>query len=262
MPKVPAKQYKRRGRRYRKGGRKPLSKSQAKAVKSIALNQINGTRELKSYYTKIDEISIPLQTGTQFLQDTNGNQAFNIMPNGDSNYQRDGLEIQAKYFSFQGHCKINGSSSYTENREILCRVVWGFTKLPLSSSSTTLMMNANFPVPIPSDFSAIYKPFNWNVFRPFKDQRFKLVPAHQYNDGASTTNINLLSYGSDCKLLTAKYNFGKKGKNMKFPDNSLSYANADNIACLVICRNANDDLSTSILNIEFSGITNFRYQDA
>lgn len=260
MPAVPAKQYKRRNRRNRKG-RKPLSKSQAKAVKSIALSQINGTRELKSLYTKIDEVAIPLQTGTQFLQDTNGNMAFNIMPNGDSSYQREGLEITQKYFSFQGHCKINGGSALSQNREIVCRVIWGFTKGPLAASSTQLMMNANFPVAIPSDFSAIYKPLNWNIFRPFKDQRFKLAPAHQYVDGVGDY-VNILNPVPDCKLLTASYSFGKKGKSMKFPDNSLSYANKDNIVCLVICRNANDDLSSSVLNLEFCGTTNFRYQDA
>lgn len=261
MPRVPAKKYYKRKRRNYRRKRTPLSRGQVRAVKSIALNQIQARRELKTLYNKIDGESIPLQNGARLIESTGGNQCYTLTATGDSAYQRNGLQINARYFNFVGHVKINGASGLLQNREVMVRVTWGFVKEPISVTQDNLMLNAGYEQPLSPDITCMYKPYNWNVFRPFSDQVFKLAPAHQYEDAGNVV-VNTMTPVPDSKFLKASYKWGRKGKQIQYENNTLDYANQDNIVCLVITRNMNDNLTSSMLNLKMWGTTNFRYTDA
>lgn len=257
--------YKRTNRRrYRKRsyrrGKAPLSKRQYSAVKTLALKQINYGREKLVRYQNINEFQIPLQTGTKFINDTNGNQCFNLVPQGDGGGQRNGMSITAKKFNFKGHIKIDGAAAGANARTAVVRILFGFTKTALSESDVALMYKGGYTCDVPSNITASYLNMNLAKFYPFSDKTYHLTPATQWVDNAGGT-IQQLN-GADMKFINVTHNFGKKGCNMKYNDNTLSYANSHNIACLVISRNANDDLTTSILNLEMSGVASFTYTDA
>ena len=248
-----------RKRSYRKG-KAPLSKRQYSAVKTLALKQINYGREKLIRYVNVNEFEIPLQTGTKFLNDTNGNQCLNLVPQGDEGGTRNGMSLTAKKFNFKGHIKINGAAAGVNNRTSVVRIVFGFTKTALSETDVALMYKGGYSCDIPSNITASYLNFNLQKFYPFSDKLFHLTPASQWVDsnGGTVQQLN----GPDMKFINVTHNFGKKGLNMKYNDNTLSYANEKNIACLIIARNANDDITTSILNLEMSGVASFTYTDS
>lgn len=250
--------YKRRYRRRR--GKAPLSRNQYSAVKNLALKTINKGREKLIRYQNVNEFTIPLQTGTKFINDTDGNQCLNLIPQGDGGGQRNGMVVQARRYNFKGHIKINGGAAGVNNRTAVVRVLFGFTKTALSETDVALMYKGGYTVSVPSNITASYLNMNLAKFFPFYDKTFYLTPALQWTDSAGGTVQQL--NGPDMKFINVNYNFGKNGHNMKYNDNTLSYANEKNIACLVISRNANDDITTSILDLEMSGVSSFVYTDA
>lgn len=248
-----------RKRSYRKG-KAPLSKRQYSAVKTLALKQINYGREKLIRYQNVNEFEIPLQTGTKFINDTNGNQCLNLVPQSDEGGTRNGMSLTAKRFNFKGHIKINGGAAGINNRTAVVRIIFGFTKAPLSETDVALMYKGGYSCAVPDNITASYLNLNLAKFFPFSDKTFHLTPATQWQDSAGTT-IQTLN-GTDMRFINVSYNFGKKGCNMKYNDNTLSYANEKNIACLVISRNANDDQTTSILKLEMSGVASFTFTDS
>lgn len=254
------KNFKKRPRKMRRG-RKPLNKGQVKAINSIVSRSLTKTREMKYHSTRFDEDPVPLQTGNRFCLHTGSVANMFDITQGVGPSQRVGNEATILGFEWRGHIKVNGATTYQQQREATVRLCWGFVRGETTMDMTDLAFIGGSPVDLPTDYSAIYCDLNWNKFRPIHEKVFKLAPASHFKDNDNNL-VQQVGTVPDCKILKYSRSFGKNGLKIQFPSSLEDYANKNNLVLLAITRNANDDVTVSTLNMEVCGVCNVRYQDA
>ena len=111
-----------------------------------------------------------------------------------------------------------------------------------------------------NDFKDTYKKFNWNVFRPFYDRVYKVAPEFQMTDSAGINLGNFAGFHKDGFKINIKHNFAK-GSQLTCEAHNSGQWRKNNIALIVIARNARDDTTVSTLNLEVQGLGCLTYKD-
>lgn len=275
--------YKPAQRKYRKKAKvviakkpkkAPLSKAQYSAIRKVAQSVLYKNAETKKNWLFVNEFQVGSQTGNKCLTHNNSFAGVNFnypLPTADSGEGRDGNMIQPIRFNFNGHIRVQGSSSNQENRLTHCRVVAAFYreghKPDSNLNDSDLLRYGNDTQGLFGDFRDTYANFNWEKVRPFYDKVMTLAPAYIHRAYDSAGNLQevgeqLSNVSRDVRKLNITYNF-KKGTKLVCQDSDLASGdwNRNNIVIFVICRNANDDLTTSTLYTEVSGLAALTYKD-
>jgi hypothetical protein len=243
-----------------------LNATQVAALSQMVDSKIMKGRELKKNYSICNEQQMDPYTGEAFLlwSGLDTTPVAPIYPNsvdqGDRGQDRDGNQIQPRRFYAKGSISFTESSA-NASRDSVVRMVWGFVnRAEQITTSESLFMRGGSVSSFDNNFSDIWSDFNWKVFQPFSDQVFTLTP-ESYVDPTVSANYTM-HRGNHYALWEVNYDFGTNAKPITYENNSTGEANSRNIACLVICRNVQDDTIVTTNQIEVSGNSTFHFHDA
>lgn len=271
--KTPAKRSYRRRRPMvviaKKAKKAPLNKRQYSAVNKLVKKQLYKTSETKYQFRKIDHAQGIVLDGevVQTTTATDGINQIPMPPDSDGLNARDGNSIQPISWQFQGHMTIPGSSQNADNRTTTVRLVAAFydkdTPLNVDLTDGDLFRFGNNMSGLTSDYSDIYKPFNWGKIRPFYDRIFTLQPGLGYMNDAGTDIIyqGAPQRGRDVVRLNIKHFFPKGTKLSVEGTNDTDYIKSKNIVMFAITRNVNDAYPSSALELKILGTSVYMYKD-
>lgn len=272
--KTPAKRSYRRRRPMvviaKKAKKAPLNKRQYSAVNKLVKKQLYKTSETKYQFKKINhEQGIILDGEVIQTADATSVEINQIPmpPDGDGLNSRDGNSIQPIAWQFQGHLTIPGSSSNADNRTTTVRLVAAFydrdDPLNVNLNDTDIFRFGNNVSGLSSDYTDVYKAFNWGKIRPFYDRLFTLQPGLGYTNDSGSTIIfqGAPQRGRDVARVNIKHFFPRGSKLSVDGTNTEDYTKAKNIVMFAITRNVNDAYPSSALNLKIVGTTVFTYKD-
>lgn len=265
---APAKKTYRKKNNYRPRKSKKSNKMTYKKINRMIENKIYKTAETGRIYKYCDEQQMSLQTGNAKLLTNISADAGNwISPpaTGNGVQDRTGNSINPVSFNWKGHIKISGATNLSENRKVQVRIVAYFYKQGNNVNNTLtdldILRYGNNVVGLFNDFRDMYADFNWSKIRPFYDRTVTLTPAFLKLADDNVTNLgNFYGNGNDMARINIKHKF-KKGTVLSCEDSDADDWKKNNIGILMMCRNANDDYTTSTLNLEVQGLGDFSYKD-
>jgi len=238
-------------------------------IKKIAKEANKEQAEPKAIYNIFDEYQLGSMTGSACLVGSNGHVNTNPVPaKGDGVDKRDGNEIQPVSWNFKGHMKIQGSSINLDNRISHIRVLACF--FDDKNAPNEAMDNTNVLLGTDGNARALYHDFrdnysdiNWSFLKPFYDKNFVLTPGQimpVYNSSSSTFNN---SYAGPASVVKLNISHKFKTNSVLRCDEAVDtmWNGRNNIALIVLCRNLNDDTTTSTLYTELQGRAVLRYKD-
>jgi len=252
MPVTPFRKKPVASNRRRRPRRKTAPKMTASRVKSIALNAVNKTREIKRLWGKIDQTSdnnnVAVPTGTNvpgFVFSDGSNQyttsCLNLTHQGLENENRIGNVIQPVNFNLKGYGIIGTNTSNNTNiYQSHVRVVCGFRRQAslLTPSNGNLMIEGGVTSPLTFDYKDILNGFNWKEFRPFFDKTYKIAPS-------SVTSSNFTNpYTRNYFHFNIKHKFPMNDKLVSLEDDlgqTTNLYNNKNIYVMFIVRQMNND---------------------
>lgn len=238
---------------------------QLDALARMVDRKIAKGRELKLFYSTIDEQSIDPYTGSARLSwtgfDTSGLTAHtcNNPIQGDRNQDRIGNTIQPVAFQFKGAVYFQGSSANMD-RDSLVRIVFAFTDDNVPNVTDTIFKKSGGLQAPQGNYTDIYADFEWGTLVPFYDEVFMLTPNNYFDPvtPAVTTQKN----GRAHALINVDYNFGKNARTLSFSGNSQNYLNKKNIIGMMFARNLQDDTIITTISVELHGLAKFSFYDA
>lgn len=250
----------------KKGGMQKLTPSMSRAISRAAKQAVKREAEIKYVYGEVDEKAIDPYVGNQFLDNSgftssNSSVCFSS-PNQDVVGQgRIGNEVTPMWFEAKGHISFTLSTN-ASHRESIVRIIWGFRDEPstLNPGADDLILKNGNSQPLTGDFTDLYADIYWKNFRPFYDELHTITP--QVYVDVTTPSSYSLAKGQDYAFFHVKHKFGPKAR-MRFNTNNATDGLADNnnIMCLVICRNLQDDTIVTTNKVEVSALTKFAYID-
>lgn len=261
---------KRAPRRYKKS-KMSFSSSQMKMIKTLALNTVNKTRELKTRNFAADNQLVTLG-GSKLIVTNNSPNSYvmNYMPVGNTYKTRQGNQINPIRFTLQGYGKIRGNAdlSYlTSANQIFCRTVVGYANADILQDIEGSIANVPWfwngqEVVAAGNYKDILRKFNYSVFRPFYDKTKALSPSAFVTDGSTTETVESLTpQMKDHYQININHKF-KRGTELTNDTTENDCWNKNNIICLVFCRTMSDDLTPATINLHVWLEGNLYYHDA
>lgn len=253
-----------RRRRLARRGRYPLSKSQASAVKKLALNTVNKSRELKCVNFHVDEKQVTLPSSGAVTTNLSNNLMFNYVGVGQQQNQRIGKQVNPRRFVCRGWGKINGLANLSAYQELKVRLVFGYvdndTLADISASSSIVPYFWNGKsVVAAGDFRDILRNLNYKIISPFYDRTFSIAPAPEFtfdsNTVTSQTRLKDHFTFSINKVMP-------RSKEITWDSTSSDMWQEKNIVCLSFVRTMNDDTLVTTNVLEYCMEGNFFYHDA
>lgn len=256
----------------RKSVRKTNKSKSSKSLNKKVLDVLYKTAETKSVYYELDEEQLGSQTGSKSLraQGQNNQNLSRFPARGDSPNQREGQAINPVMWQFKGHMRIPGASAAQDNRVTMVRVIAAHFQpnedpdRDLTSTGSLLYYNGTSRG-LFNDYRDTYADINWERFagKPFYDKVFRMKPGYlvrEYDSAGVLTTVGEIA-GDTVPLKIVKY--FKKGTKFSCDANQDTFCNNSqgNICIMVIARNANDDTTTSTLNVEVTGSIKYMFKD-
>lgn len=255
-----------KGRQTRK-----FSKPQARTIRNIARAVAIKTREKKCLYTDLDEQKVSLNYGNGMFAFSGFDAGISsvycptVVERGDAANQRDGNSLNPQYFEFEGLMKIDAATA-TSGRSVLVRLVCGWLQRnedPSTLLSGEIIRKSGTSASLAGDFKDIYADINWNLVRPIHDKVYELSPLGYLDPSQVGNYVSYANGKPDYRRFKIRHKFGKDAvQNYTKGAPSDGLAMSHNLVCFALVRPMNDDIITTTLNVEFTGVTKFIYTDS
>jgi hypothetical protein len=169
------------------------------------------------------------------------------------------------YFEFDGLMKINGATTLS-GRSVLVRVVCGWLQDfidPSTLMTQELVLKSGTSAVPAGDFKDIYANINWNIVRPIYDRVHTMSPLSSIDPTVAGNYISYANGKPDWKRFSIRHRFGKdatQSYQKGTPSDGLPQSHR--LVMFTFVRPMNDDIITTSLSVEFTGVTKFTYTDA